>query len=484
MASSVDYGSTHSPSPFRTSPTRAPVRQDASWIKEEPNPLSETTPAPPAAAGPATQSPDAPAPDSLLQAAPTFGRAILTPRQEPRSGSSSTGSQSDEVMHDAADDGTQDTPAPPPPATLPMATPAPTPADPPTRPTTTDIPQTVRVSFKKVADSLDFDVQDISRLFKDTIVQSTISSLTIAESFNAVRNRLLKYAQTRSIYLTLRRPGLILIVPATESQLKQKQKEQIRRRRFKFHPARHSPQRRSPTMLANTSHTAATPPTMTPPTGPPPTPAALPPAPALTPRPPSFPLPNQRSPKRNPPSPFVSLARKRGHFHKTHAGDAPANAASADSRSAASAAQAIPSLPARPHPPPPLPPPAPPQILPPPRPEFRQRRCASPHASDGRKRQRANASWNLARHAASTRRSAATAPARPPTRPTRHADRRRVPARRYAMRARSSGTILPCCHDAMRTRIPRPTYAAEIPLLQSAKILAIDAPRRFRTRRL
>lgn len=97
----------------------------------------------------------------------------------------------------------------------------------------------IRATFKSVADSLDFDVQDLGRLLKDTICRSTITSLAIDEPFNAVRNRLMKYAQTRSVYLKLKRPGSIHIVAASEGQLKYKEK--MRRIGTKFHRTRPPP---------------------------------------------------------------------------------------------------------------------------------------------------------------------------------------------------------------------------------------------------
>lgn len=162
---------------------------------------------------------------------------------------------------------------PPPPTTTPATT---------NTGTTTPIAATVqqvkdegpriRITFTKVVDSLDFDIADLSRLFNNSLVAS--DSIDVKAAFNRAREILLKHTSTLALFVKLKCPDSIHLVPCSRAQLKYK-KGLYRRRQQHLRPQRRTPgethraARRPCVAAASGQASTTTPPRMIPPPYPP-----------------------------------------------------------------------------------------------------------------------------------------------------------------------------------------------------------------------
>lgn len=292
---------------------RATIKAEDAWVKQESD-LPSDPPRPlPTATVPSAPSRSSTAPSVL--AATEFGRAVLRPRS-PKSPAFSVSDESgtESAQEETAPMEVEQTasarpPAPPPPQTIPTTGATETSPAKPDKPKLTP-PPTILVDFCQVCDYSNFHLDDLSRLFKDSLTASTHKDLTIAEKFSSIRNKLFKYVSSRGMYViakpTQNRCTLLIA--------NDKQKEQQRRRsdQRRKHQVRRIRQEKElpPEALPQTSHPSA----------------------SSTEKPIVFPPANQPSHAHkkdsdsmsSKPNPFVAAARRRGQFHKQQEEDCPA----------------------------------------------------------------------------------------------------------------------------------------------------------------
>lgn len=318
---SVDFGSAPpSPSPR--------LRSDNSWIKTDPDIIMNSSDAensqlatpsgPPVALGPREQSPrnvatgqpitvdEIPPLDPLNKPAdPRLAQEAAQRPRRRRDRSPNTDNM------DIYDDLRADPPLPP--ASLPISS----------TPDFGEHSPCLSVIFENLVDHLDFHIQDLSSVFRDSIVASNPTTVFLDQSYASTKTLLIKYARPRRFYVKCyeRRNCFELVA--------------MRPKKVKLKPRMAQPVSTSPprTSAPPTSTSAPRTPPSAPPTHP-------------TPAPPRYPPPVQNNPSYKKPLSYVELASRRAASRAGHT-----------SSSSVAATRTLP-----PPPPPPPPPPATPAL--------------------------------------------------------------------------------------------------------------------------
>lgn len=125
----------------------------------------------------------------------------------------------------------------------------------------------LRVTLLNVVDSLNFDIDDISQFFKNSLVTADPRFIEVTDTFNRTRNRLFIHTANLAIFAKLQRPDSKHRVICSTAQLKYKKSLQRR-----LQQRRHHRSRRPEEFSDRRTHTnAPTGPTAPPRTSPPPT---------------------------------------------------------------------------------------------------------------------------------------------------------------------------------------------------------------------